>query len=621
MENKQNRTITIRKEPEKHLSFLESTLGERAWRATVYTDDAALTPQQLTQLEDKLRSRRYVTKRGEDQDGRPTLEVRKIGAEESVFTAIGQLGFFKGLDYATDQAGEKFKLLRDKARNLLHKFTENKAKKIGSFYLMGDIVMFFSGFEKAPTRVMQYCKSIYGALGATQSLVFMNWAAEADQQLEKELQRKWDQAEKSGLPHDHTTDWLEAKDPQSKFNRFMEKNAITAGSLFQILGRVFWTFAGISQIRYGKNAEHLSAAEKRNNISSGWDRIKDAVLSVSGWCLLMLKEEAGTKEKPTSKLEQLLRKNSNRIAGIMNAGSTFFGIRGDLRMIREENKNYVNLAGNLTYAGGDAYVFLTKTSDYDEKSGTHPATLAKVAARFMASRPALIGPAARPQMARDICAYLVKRAAQIDQHSEGKQTKWTQEQLALKTDAVYRQLQTHLPAQDEKLNHLLMRAAELVQGRPAELQQATLQMVTEQLSSLPTILSTAEELAELIQQELPALATSTHNPQQDETAPTLRQALKSLEEFIPESPEKHSALSNLFGEIRALEEEEAIPAATTNRQPPLETPQTSPVQMAETMMEEAPSSEEKTPHAGAANATHLQRLQESYAMPAITPAF
>ena len=522
--------VHIWEDPESKINFLETTMHGKKWRAAIHPATADGSVGNLPEVQQKLESKGYLTKLGTDRENKPVLWVTKLGSETMFLDAIEKLGVTQGIRHSFENIGFAFNKLISTARNILNYWTENKAKRIGALYLMGDVIIADNAFSD--TSPEAWMKGTYGILGAAQSLIFMNFATEADAQIAKEVNRKFANHMKNGLALDTNLDWLEDKDPAKKSLKFMEKNAIVAGSLTQITGRLLWAAAGVSEIR-GKR-------------EGGWERISDAAMSIFGWVMFMLKDDKPKDQKPKN-IGDFFKRHSNRIGGTLNAGSTVAALWGASKKMAAGENAKQDLFGNIAYLLGDATVYITDTMDYDEKSATHPNTLGRVGANFLQAMPLILGESGKAEVASRLALHLSQRAHEIEKAKNKKD--YTEEDVKNKSDAIYNAIFTQLPYPDQGLASLAAKAADITLMFPETKRAELTTVLAKALSESNAIFASANEIAgrmdESIMRKRFVPSGSKLVQMQDVQAP-----LADLVATIPSTPNQAETAIALFDAIR-----------------------------------------------------------------------
>ncbi len=483
-ELQQIRNVHIWDDPESKIRLLETSLGpNQAWRATIHSVSGATDAPDLHAIKKSLDSEgKYITEITSDKYGHPVLNIQKIGVESSFINNIGKLGLINGMRHSFLNVSYGLAELANSAKKIVAFWTENKAKRIGLLYLMGDMIITSNAAtDNSPEKIL---KTTYGILGSLQSLIFMNFATEADSQLSKEISRKFAN-QYNGLTIDTSLDWLQQEESSGKFLQTMEKYAIPIGAWTQIIGRLAWATAGVREIQRGAKG--------------GWERISDSAMSIFGWVLFMLKSD-GTKKENEPAAVEWLKRNSNRIGGILNAGSTFAGLKGAFSKIDDGEEARSDLVGNLTYLLGDVTVFVTNTMDYDAKSAVHPATLARIATNFMDSLPVILGPEAKLTIATKLSKYLAKRVQEIQQKKG--EVGIAPDELPQYENDIYNAMLSLAPNDNIGLSEISAKAADIVMLFPQEKHREIIASLAKAMSKIPSVLATQDEITQLVEQAI-----------------------------------------------------------------------------------------------------------------------
>ncbi|GEM_PF-5790188 len=475
--------VHIWDDPESRINFLETSLGNQGWSAVVHAPTKDSSAQELSAIQNKLADKSYVTKIGTDKENNPVLFVTKLGTEDSFISAIEKLGLVKGAKHSFESTVHNASKIIGGIKNVASFWTENKAKRIGSLYLVGDLVI--TSNSSSDTSPEKWWKTGYGILGAAQSLIFMNYATEADAQISKEINRKFANYAKDGKSITTSLDWLDKEDPASAATKFLEKNAINVGAWTQIAGRGLWTMAGIKEIQRGAKG--------------GWERISDSAMSILGWVLFMVKGDGQAKEGE-SKILSHIKKYSNRIGGALNAGSTIAALKGATAKMAAGEEAKSDLAGNIAYLLGDVTVFVTDSMDYDAKSATHPQNLARIASEFLKKVPSVLGQSAKLKIAENLANHLAEKANGIEKKKNSK-TLSSEGLDKYKTD-IYNAILTQLPHKALDLAKIAAKVADISLQFPKEQQEHVRKSIAKELLSSPAILATFEEIDELMNYSL-----------------------------------------------------------------------------------------------------------------------
>ena len=514
--------VHIWDDPQSRINFLETTLADKEWEAVIY-EPAGTGTGRLPALKKQFDDKGYKTSISTDKNGIPTLTLTHFSHETGLLKTIRELGLVRGTKHNFENMGAKLGSFIKKGVDVSKFLVSNPAKITGFVYMLGDLIFAFNNDSTEKNKTVKALTKAYGYFGTLQSLIFMSYATEGPEQYRNEFKRKLKQAGMEQKDLDSLKNWLnEAEKPN--IHRTIEKNAITIGSLVQIVGRILYMARGLLIYKDGKKSED------NGRIFSGIGNIVDGSLSISGWIALASKpmkyDEKDKAHWATPKgIYQRSRENTEKFASTVFLGSSLLGVTSDLikesfpEGKKDQNLNpkslYNNLtstlkdkdklknaaggsvfAGNATYLVGDVLVGLLPKEKYEGGQIDESDLLAELAAESFQQLDFLIGKEERKSVLLDIVQYYVTSTLKAKDQS----TSLEEEQYI--TMRVFNLAETLLEGKevDKPMQELVQRAADVVLRFGKDQRDEVRHALSQTLSESKTIAASQDALCEAIAQ-------------------------------------------------------------------------------------------------------------------------
>ena len=527
--------VHIWDDPESRINFLETTLRDKEWEAVIYEPVEQGTGR-LPALKKELDEKNYKTTLGKDANGIPTLTITHFSHETSLLKSFQELGFTRGIKHSFDNAGASLSQFIKKAKDTASFLVSNPAKITGFIYLLGDLVFSFGSSgekdENAKGNALQrYIAGFkdkdnaltrtYGYLGALQSLIFMSYATEGPEQYRNEFQRKLKEANVDQKSLSEVKEWLN-KPERKNIHRTIEKNAITIGSIVQIVGRMLYIGRGYMIYNKGKTKGD------QGNVLSGLANMIDGSLSISGWIALASKpKKYDDKDKASwtnpKRYYQELRSNTEKFASGVFLGSSLLGIASGLAedSLPEGSKDigvsalYKNiksglkdpekrkemlggsiLIGNSIYLSGDVLVGTLPKDKYEGGQIDESELLAELTAQSVKDLDLIMGEQEKQEVLHDIAEYYVNSTMQAKEKADQP----SPEHLALIVKNVEKGAKKILAAEEltTPLEELANRAADLTLRFGLEQRNSVIEALSNTLATSEGIAANINEIKEAI---------------------------------------------------------------------------------------------------------------------------
>lgn len=402
----EKRVAHIWDDPESRISFLETVMKGKEWEAKVYHPDFTQIPNQnpnihpLSELSSKMAEKGYKVALGQDENGIPTLDIKHFGGDTKLLESVRELGFTKGMGHKLTHLGEPLGNAMKKSADLMKYVFTDKARLIGTAYLVGDL--FLAGAGSAG-HSKDKLKTIAGVGATLQSLVYMVFAKEGTETVYEDLMKTAKEAGKDGKSlldagtfHNH--DDHGPKGLLGLGNKILKDKPLEAGALLQVAGSAAFFGAGARSLKSGGNK------------TAALSDMATAVASAVGWGLV-------TKHsKPTDPEDKLPWSNPKRVWQEVNAHPTKFasgfmslatltGITGGIK-----GGNKPQILAYSTYLIGDGLMFATNSEHYGAAGANNPDMLATAAEKFLKASPMVLGAEEQQQFVGRLSDYLSERA-------------------------------------------------------------------------------------------------------------------------------------------------------------------------------------------------------------------
>lgn len=506
-----NHIVRIWDAPETRINFLETILKDKEWEAVVYHPDFAPDGKQkanpstpLPELAEKLQTRGYKTALGQDENGIPTLTVRKFGSDTSLATALGEMGFVKGMTHKISNIGEPLGNAISKVGALCKYMFTDKARLIGTTYLLGDLFLAGAGSDGKKDKL----KTLAGVGATLQSLIFMAFAKEGSEAMFSKLMATADKSVKEGRDLLDADTWrqmeVKSHNPLSMGHRFLQRYPIQLGALAQIAGQVALFSSGVKGLRQG--------GDKKGALSD----MMTGVSSSIGWSLVMRHgKEVPDEEKAApgtpKRLWQEMSANPNKFASGFLAASTATGIIGGIfdrdgdvptldkdATVKEkvkhlyQNSNKAQVLAYSTYLVGDGVMFATQSEHYGAKGMADADMLATAAEEFIKASPLVLGVKEQEQLVGNLSEYLANRAAEEVARKEKREM--SDEDISLLTKRIGKNLMAKLPAVNPRTNEVAGHIAGIVGAFHPQLGNPIVEALCETFSKVHGVAIDDDEL-------------------------------------------------------------------------------------------------------------------------------
>ena len=528
--------VHIWDDPESRINFLETTLADKEWEAVIYEPVENGTGR-LPAIKKQLQEKGYKTQMGKDEHGVPTLTLTHFNHETGLLKIFSELGLTSGVSHTVENMGARLGNIINKAKDTSRFLVSNPAKITGFIYLLGDLVFAFgsSGSSKdgaaADKRgaIGKYIDGFkdnrealtrtYGYLGALQSLIFMNYATEGPEQYRNEFNRKLEEATKDNKSIGELKEWLNADEKQN-VHRKIEKNAITIGSIVQIVGRMLYIGRGVMTYKQGKENNN------QGEVLSGLANITDGSLSISGWLALASPQKKYDNTKELSNLNprkayQALRGNQEKYASGVFLGSSLLGIASGLaedslpdgstdisfKALGKNIKSGIKdpsmrkkmlggsiLLGNATYLAGDVLVGFLPKDKYEGGELDETELLADLVASSVADIPVVLGTEEKQEIIKDVTEYYVNSTLKVKKQSPHP------EEIESMTNKVVKIASKLLAGKEavSQLDKLSERAADLVLNFSETQENPLIEALAKSLSKSDQVAVKEEEITAAI---------------------------------------------------------------------------------------------------------------------------
>lgn len=438
--------VHIYDHPESRIAFLEMTLADKQWRATLYA--SALEPgQTLKDIRKTLVTHGYQVESGQDKYGNPMLNILHLPSESGLRENIRALGLTKGAEHTlSHMSAEKF---FGKVKQGVHYVIGDKAHLYSAFYIIGDLLLMFCGADnennhgkltfgeklktlRAPENAMQ---SLGGAFSLLNSIIAMVYAQEGNSREYKHMKEQFYSAMIHGKDPTDMTQWEAPQESHSwaaKTNRWLEHNPIAGAATAQILSQALNMSSGA--LRWHKNAPEFSALRQARGIG-GQATAREIALaktiqgskldvlrgpfSILGWMGMLYPAHKVEKKAPwhtPTRAVHEFQEHPERFASVLTGAASVIGMMGG-----RDKGNFSQAAGEFSVILGDVTIFFTEISEYGTPST--PEKLAKNAAKFISESPALLDDEQRASFALRVSHYIAG-------HMAARNTEWNPAEAA-----------------------------------------------------------------------------------------------------------------------------------------------------------------------------------------------
>lgn len=474
------KVVRIWDDPESRIHFLETMLKDKEWEAVVYhpnfAPDGSLKPDAgtpLPELAKQLQGKGYKTTLGQDENGIPTLSVRNFGNDTTIATAVKELGFAKGMAHKVTHSGEHLGNAIGKVGDLMKYALGDKARLIGTAYLVGDLFLAFAG---GSGHSKDKLKGIAGVAATVQSLVFMGFAKEGGEAMLGELNKAAKIAGGEGKDLLDKDAWKQPKDgitlnPVTMGHNLLKKYPMQIGALTQVAGQAAFFAAGAKNMMNGGNK--LGALTDMLTATS----------SAVGWSLVtrQSKEIAEEDKLPWSNPKrawQEMQAHPNKFASGLLAAATVTGITGGIfdrdpsnprlkeGTLKEKaldlyaHSNKPQVLAYSTYLIGDGIMFATNSGHYGAAAMDNADMLSDAAEEFVKQSPMVLGQKEQGQFVANLSDYLAERASNQVARKEKREV--APDEVAQLSERINQNLMAKLPPVNPRTNEVAGKIAAIV---------------------------------------------------------------------------------------------------------------------------------------------------------------
>ena len=422
----EERIVRIWDEPESRIQFLETIMNGHEWEAVIYhpsmnpADPAAGHP--LAEMALDLDKRGYKTALGTDENGIPTLQLRHFGGDTKLAAAVADMGLVKGVGHKLVHINQPLGKVMRQTQSVFKQLAGDKARMMGGFYLMGDLILSLSGLGNEKDKAAGGLKALrdpanaletgMGVMATLQSLIFLAFAKEGSQGTLDELMKKADAAEKNGQSLFDDAVWKGGAENRRGLGRLtgvLKDKPLQAGAVSVILGKL--SMIGSGGVRLKRAASGQGTPEELAELRQG--AIKDivgSICSITGWSLLLKKAQEvlpGDKlpwNNPKRILQELQR-SPNKFASAFLSTASAAGVAASM-----SKGNKIQMLGNMTGLVGDGIMCVTKNEHYGAEGRGNTEFLAEAANRFIESMPTALGKSEQAAFVKQLSGYLAERS-------------------------------------------------------------------------------------------------------------------------------------------------------------------------------------------------------------------
>lgn len=546
------RIVRIWDDPESRIAFLETVLKGKDWEAVVYqpdfSEDSNKNPKihPLAELSGKLAERGYKVELGKDENGIDTLSVHHFGGDTKIVSAVKELGFAKGMTHKLTHIQEPLGNVIEKTGKLLKHVVSDKARLIGTAYLVGDLFLAGAG---GSGHSKDKLKGIAGIAATAQSLIYMGFAKDGAESVYDELMKTAQKAGENGQslmeagalaensPHNH-------KGVLGAGKHFMESYPLQIGALTQVAGQAAMFAAGAKTYKSG--------GDKTAALSD----MATAVSSAVGWGLVTRhgKEIDDEDKLPWSnpkRIWQEVESNPNKFASGLLSLATATGILGGVK-----GGNKPQVAAYATYLIGDGLMFATKGEHYGKAGANNAEMLATAAEKFLDAAPLVMGAHEQAAFVKNLSGYLAERASNQVAKNEKREVK-PGEADAL-AERINENLSSKLSPVNSRTNDVAKQIAKVVELFPQDKAGEISLGLSQAVSEMPGVSIKAQELQSHVSRMLESSV-------EEKRPVTLKRATKPLQELVALVPGGASSqgADRLFDAISKHMESEAVVGAHT----------------------------------------------------------
>lgn len=502
-------------DPRSQIHFLELTLGDREWRATVHV------PPQFggaASIRRELESRGYVVAQTQDAQGHTELSLHHLGASPDVPKLFKDYGLTHGASYVISHPVVAAKTLVSGATNAAASLRD-PARLNGLVYLTSEAFLLRAaagnphGHWYTPKNFMQ---GLSASCLLSQSLAYLFLAKKGEDKILGDLSQRLDVTGASdgsnsgfnalaGAPIIH-------EEPRhgvlGKVRGLIEEHPIQAGAIFNNAGMIAYLGHAILERRFRQGLLKINPhdTDLLHYINKGfWTDVVGTSISLAGWSSLLLKSKEYDEysENPVVRVYQKWRENPQAAAGF----STLFSSSGRLYGAYKKGNTY-QMIGESIYIPGDLLLFFVKNHEYGGSIGDNLESMGKAASELVLQQPLLVSPSQQHALFDQTAHYLARQVAALsDKPVDEAQTQ--QKLTELLTEGCAQTL-------TQRFEDAKTAMQQLIDVFPAGNQEAVRAAL---LKAAPTLLGAHIDAAQDLQSLTVAKeAPATHMPSEDELA-------------------------------------------------------------------------------------------------------
>lgn len=582
-------SIYIYDHPESKIRFLEQTLAEKDWRATlVYPDKTPEEQQHLLEAQQAFEKRGYQVKASINEFGQHVLEIHHLGDGSEPSDLVQEMGLARGIGHMIANPSIPVGAALHKlggAFDYAVKTVKDPAHLNGLIYTSAEAVLFFSGKNKK-TEVDPFALKTPGkflrrlgfGLFLAQSLTYLFAAKNNDETSFEEFKNKIGKSIKKGndLTQVHY-DNMEDKPGNGAGHtlvRMLRRYPIEAGALFNNLGMVFYIFANYKDRRFASElVKHSPGASKKaiDYLSGGFRHdMGGALTSIAAWFLMLIKPKKKPEydmhestKNPFARVWDGLRENPQIGTGLLTLAASSQRLLG-----AGHRDDHIQKFGESIYLFGDVMLLFTRNDHYGKKTGNVD-TLADALAGYINKMPLILGPTKQQEMVKNMADFLLQKGlAEIKYHP--KTASFTPEELKERADLmvleVGRRVKNSYCEQMEQLGDI---TARLIAQFPADKHPALVEQLSQTLSKFSWIYATPDELKPVLTHSLNKRPPTMQ--QAATTTPTLQSLRQPVGDIagIMEEVKDASSVSMLYDALMPFmapeqqkQQAKAVPSST-----------------------------------------------------------
>lgn len=589
MQQQKRQNIIIYDHPESKIRFLEQTLTDKDWRATIVLPRDADALQEISKA---LIQRGYVVKPSTNDMGEATLEIHHIGSDTPPTELLRDSGFFHGMAHAVANPATTLQAP-------LHYGKKGYDWTIGALHdparANGIINVVAEGFLTAAgataktgksTDIKNALQTFSGFNFLSQSLTYLLFAKNNENRALGIIKNKLKKTTMAGgdvtdLHYDPTQD-TEKDDFVNRVSRFMRRYPVTIGAMLNNIGMVAYMGHAYFERKYHMgvlaapphNAEAVKAARNyigtgakgfRHWIKTGFGKdIFGASLSLAGWSVLMVpptkavpESERTTERSAIGKAWDWMREHTPLEAGLLTLGASSFRLMG-----ATSKGNFTQRTGERIYIFGDFALMFTNSHEYGGDAKLNQEKLSTQIVDHVGKLPVLMGAKEQVKFVDNIMQFWLDKY-RADAAKAGKDPKtyhaWVERSAAEVKQEVMRKVRHQQTARIEHLGECL---AKMVAQFPAAQRDSLSDKLTQTLAAMPWMKATPEEIKATMAESLTKLR---HNTEAAMNTHALTENASIISRIVPNIDTAHvaSALYDTLAPFMVTTEKTLSPAIAT----------------------------------------------------------